>query len=112
MRNPADVLDKAELHEEKGNYVEAERLFKKALTLKAREAGDQSFELAPFLYSLGMSQYVNDHYDDALLSLTRLLDVLTRHEEEIAREIREIRNVISEVRYEAEESSQPLAANA
>ena len=34
MRNPADILERAEVLEEKGNYAEAERLYKKALALK------------------------------------------------------------------------------
>ena len=75
MRNSADVSERAELHEEKGNYLEAERLYKKALLLKSKESGETP-ELAPYLYNLGMSQYVNDHYDDALNSFHRLLDLL------------------------------------
>lgn len=112
MRNPADVMEKAELHEEKGNYVEAERLYKKALTLKTKEVGDRSYDLVPFLYNLGMTQYANDNFDDALLSLSRVLSLMTAQEEEINSDVKEIRNLIAEVRNEAEQDSVPMAANA
>ena len=113
MRNPADVLERAEMHEEKGNYVEAERLYRKALNLKAVECDQESkresikekdsFELAPYLYNLGMSQYANDHLDDALLSFSRLLNIMSAKQEEIANDMREIRNVMVEIKLEAEE---------
>ena len=109
MRNPADVLERAEMHEEKGNYVEAERLYRKALNLKAVECDQaskkdkDSFELAPYLYNLGMSQYANDHLDDALLSFSRLLNIMSAKQEEIIEDMREIRNVMVEIKREAEE---------
>ena len=112
MRNPADVMERAELHEEKGNYVEAERPYKKALSLKCKEVGDQSFELIPYLYNLGMTQYVNDRYDDALISLSRVLGLMTTQEEEIGKEVRELRNLLDDVRHDAEQDSVPMAANA
>lgn len=112
MRNPADVMERAELHEERGNYVEAERLYKKALTLKAREVGDQSYDLVPYLYNLGMTQYANDRFDDALLSFSRVLNMMTAQEDEINKEVKELRNLVAEVQNEAEQDSVPMAANA
>ena len=72
MRNPADVLERAEVLEEKGNYAEAERLYKKALALKSKDVDSNSTELIPYVYNLAMAQYVTDHLDDALLSFSRL----------------------------------------
>ncbi|MBN8659728.1 MAG: tetratricopeptide repeat protein [Candidatus Melainabacteria bacterium] len=112
MRNPADVMERAELHEEKGNYAEAERLYKKALSLKCKEVGGQAYDLVPFLYNLGMTQYVNDNFDDALISLNRVLTLLTSQQEEINAEIKEIRNLLCDLTHEAEQASVPMAANA
>jgi tetratricopeptide (TPR) repeat protein len=104
MRNPADVLERAEIHEEKGNYMEAERLYKKALVLKSKECGETP-ELAPFLYNLGMAQYANDHYDDALNSFHRLLDLLTMQQADISGDIKEIRAVIDDIHHEVDADS-------
>jgi len=113
MRNPADILERAEALEEKGNYSEAERLYKKALALKSKEVGSDSLDLVPYLYNLAMAQYVVDHLDDALLTFSRLLSIYGREEEQISGEIKEIRGLISDIKKEVEEgetSDLPMAA--
>lgn len=101
MRNPADVLERAEIHEEKGNYMEAERLYKKALVLKSKECGETP-ELVPFIYNLAMTQYANDHYDEALNSFHRLLDLLTVQQADISGDIKEVRQIIDEIHQEVD----------
>jgi tetratricopeptide (TPR) repeat protein len=115
MRNPADILAKAEVLEEKGNYAEAERLYKKALALKSKEVGSDSTELVPYVYNLAMSQYVVDHLDDALLSFSRLLSIYSREDEHISGDIQEIRGLIGDIKrelVEGEPADLPLAAGA
>lgn len=115
MRNPADILDRAELLEEKGNYAEAERLYKKALALKTKEVGSNSNELVPYVYNLAMAQYVMDHLDDALLSFNRLLSIFSQEEEHITSDIQEIRGLIADIKKEVEEGETvelPLASGA
>jgi len=115
MRNPADILERAEALEEKGNYAEAERLYKKALALKSKEVAANSSDLVPYLYNLAMAQYVVDHLDDALLTFNRLLSIFTQDEEHISGEIKEVRSLISDIKKEMEEGQEvdlPLAAGA
>ena len=50
-----------------------------------------------------MSQYANDHLDDALLSFSRLLNIMSAKQEEIIEDMREISNVMVEIKREAEE---------
>jgi tetratricopeptide (TPR) repeat protein len=107
MRNPADILEKAEALEEKGNYAEAERLYKKALALKTKEVGSNSVELVPYVYNLAMSQYVVDHLDDALLSFNRLLSIFSQEEEHISSDIQEVRGLIADIKKEVEEGACP-----
>jgi tetratricopeptide (TPR) repeat protein len=101
MRNPADVLERAELVEEKGNYQEAERLYNKALSLKVRETGDNSLELVPYIYNLGLSQFVNDKLEEAELSFQRLLGIMLVKQSELTREIEEVRNLLQDIKDEA-----------
>src|ERR1700733_4671719 len=115
MRNPADILERAEALEEKGNYAEAERLYKKALALKTKEVGSTSTELVPYIYNLAMAQYVVDRLDDALLSFNRLLAIFSQEEEHITSDIQEIRGLISDIKKEVEEGQAadlPLASGA
>ena len=112
MRNSADVSERAELHEEKGNYVEAERLYKKALVLKSKETGEESFELVPYLYNLGMTQFATDKHDDALTSFNRLLNLLTLQQAQISGEINEVRYLINEVYREQDEEAMPISVSA
>ncbi len=107
MRNPADILERAEVLEEKGNYAEAERLYKKALALKTKEVGSNSVELIPYVYNLAMAQYVVDHLDDALLSFNRLLSIFSQEEEHISSDIQEVRSLISDIKKEVEEGQCP-----
>ncbi|MBU6452223.1 MAG: tetratricopeptide repeat protein [Cyanobacteria bacterium REEB67] len=115
MRNAADILERAEVLEEKGNYAEAERLYKKALALKSKDVASNSSELVPYIYNLAMAQYVVDHLDDALLSFNRLLSILSTDEEHISGEIKEIRGLIADIKKEMEEGNAadlPMAAGA
>jgi tetratricopeptide (TPR) repeat protein len=113
MRNPADVLERAEVLEEKGNYAEAERLYKKALALVSKDTASNSLELVPYVYNLAMAQYAVDHLDDALLTFNRLLSILSTAEEHITGDIQEVRALIADVKKEMEEGEQldlPMAA--
>lgn len=76
MNNIADVVVKAEMLEERGEYRKAERLYKKALVMQEKAVGEDHPELADYLYNLGMIQCALDKNTDAERVLNRLLTLL------------------------------------
>ncbi len=76
MNNIADVVVKAEMLEERGEYRKAERMYKKALVMQEKAVGEDHPELADYLYNLGMIQCALDKNTDAERVLNRLLTLL------------------------------------
>ncbi len=109
MTRELDYLTLGEAFEERGQYLKAERFYKKALTLKAKQVIDpMSAELVPYLYNLGMVQAALDKTADACRNLGRLSAILLKEYGPEHEDIKEIRDLISNLKA----PSQDLAVNA
>lgn len=111
MKNVADVVLKAEMLEERGDYRKAERFYKKALLMQEQTLGEDHVDLADYIYNLAMIQCVLDKNDEAELSLTRLLNLLQDESIERDYDAQEIVMLLDEIRNE-EEVLAPQAATA
>ncbi len=95
-----DYLSLGESFEERGKYQKAERLYLKALKLKSKEVGEQSTELIPYLYNLGMILAALDKQRESTHILGRLVTLLVREHGENHPEVLEIRDVIYDLQAE------------
>ncbi|HEY9784605.1 MAG TPA: tetratricopeptide repeat protein [Candidatus Obscuribacterales bacterium] len=112
MRTIADVVKKAEILEEKGDYRKAERLYKKALVMQEKKVGFDHPELAAYLYNLGMIQSALEKNTEAERNLNRLLNILLTSRSETDFDVQEILLVIDEIRQDVEEVPTSAAATA
>ncbi|MBX9694952.1 MAG: tetratricopeptide repeat protein [Cyanobacteria bacterium] len=103
-----DYLSLGESFEERGKYQKAERLYLKALKLKSKEVGDHSEELIPYLYNLGMVLAALDKAHESIHILGRLITILIKEHGEDHGDVRELREVIYDLR--AEMSNQVVYA--
>ncbi len=107
MRNIADVVVKAEMLEERGEYRKAERLYKKALVMQEKAVGEDHPELADYLYNLGMIQCALDKNTDAERVLNRLLTLLQDDTTERDFDAQEIELLIDSIRKGGDEEDIP-----
>ncbi len=111
MKNVADVVLKAEMLEERGEYRKAERFYKKALLMQEQTVGEDHADLADYIYNLAMIQCALEKNDEAEVSLTRLLNLLQDESIERDYDAQEIVMLLDEIRNE-EEVLAPHAATA
>lgn len=103
MTRDTDYLSLGESFEEKGKYFKAERLYKKALSLKIKQVEPTSAELVPYLYNLAMVQAALDKNDEALRTFDQLLPIMISEFGEEHVDIKEIRNVMNDLVGESQE---------
>jgi len=107
MKNIADVVVKAEMLEERGEYRKAERMYKKALVMQEKSVGEDHPELADYLYNLGMIQCALDKNIEAEQVLNRLLTLLQDDTTERDYDAQEIVLLIDSIRNGNEEDELP-----
>ncbi|MCC6977672.1 MAG: tetratricopeptide repeat protein [Candidatus Melainabacteria bacterium] len=107
MKNIADVVLKAEMLEERGEYRKAERMYKKALAMQEKSVGEDHPELADYLYNLGMIQCALDKNTEAEVVLNRLLTLLQDDTTERDYDAQEIVILIDSIRNGIEEEDIP-----
>jgi tetratricopeptide (TPR) repeat protein len=107
MKNIADVVVKAEMLEERGEYRKAERLYKKALVMQEKAVGEDHPELADYLYNLGMIQCALEKNSDAERVLNRLLTLLQDDTTQRDYDAQEIHLLIDSIVNGSEEDDTP-----
>ncbi len=112
MNNIADVVVKAEMLEERGEYRKAERLYKKALVMQEKAVGEDHPELADYLYNLGMIQCALEKNSDAERVLNRLLTLLQDDTTERDYDAQEIHLLIDSIVNGSEEEEDTPALEA
>lgn len=112
MKSIVDVVAKAELLEERGDYRKAERLYRKALVMQEKKVGDEHPELVSFLYNLGMIQCALEKNLEAERNLGRLLSILLIQKTESDADVQEILLVLDELRQDTEDIVQETAQTA
>ena len=70
---------RAQKFEDRGDYINAERLFSKHLMIKENELGTEHPDLAKYLYELGLLSFALNKYEKAENLLARALTIQEKH---------------------------------
>ncbi len=95
MKTASELLTLGEAYEEKGDYLKAQRLYRKALTIQEKVSGLEDPVLAPFLYNLGFIQCALDNNADATQLLERYIAIQQKQLGNEDEDIAEVRQLIA-----------------